>query len=72
MPVMTRQFVARSPGCRPQGATGKKYLKDRWMLRLKDTATICSCWMGSNYLCDRSGYKRDTAQILREQSKDKD
>ncbi len=51
----------------------EEYLKDRWMLRLKDTATICSCWMGSNYLCDRSeGYKRATARILREQSEDKD
>lgn len=40
------------------------------MLKQKDTATPCSCWMCRNYLYDRREYKRDTARILREQSED--
>lgn len=48
----------------------KEYRKERWMLKLKDTATPCSCWMCRNYLYDRREYKRDTARILREQSED--
>lgn len=48
----------------------KEYRTVKWMLKLKDTATICSCWMCSNYLYDRLAYKRDTARIMREQSED--
>ena len=48
----------------------KEYRKVRWMLKLKDSATLCSCWMCRNYLYDRCEYKRETALILREQSTD--
>ena len=48
----------------------KEYKKVGWMLKLKDTATLCSCWMCSNYLYDRCDYKRETRRILREQSEE--
>lgn len=48
----------------------KEYRTVKWMLKLQDTATICSCWMCRNYLYDRLAYKRDTARIMREQSED--
>lgn len=48
----------------------KEYRKEHWMLKLKDTATICSCWMCRNYLYDRLTHKRDTARIIREQTDD--
>lgn len=41
---------------------------EHWMLKLKDTATLCSCWMCRNYLYHRGKFKRDTVRILREQS----
>ncbi|MCM1178406.1 MAG: hypothetical protein NC308_07430 [Clostridium sp.] len=48
----------------------KEYRKEKWMLKLKDTATICSCWMCRNYLYDRREYRRYTFRILREQTED--
>ncbi len=44
----------------------KEYRKVRWMLKLKDTATICSCWMCRNYLYNRRENKIETLRILRE------
>ncbi len=44
--------------------------RERWMLKLKDTATVCSCWMCRNYLYDRPAYRRDAARLLRDQLAD--
>lgn len=48
----------------------KEYRKEHWMLQLKDTATVCSCWMCRNYLYDRTAHKRETAMLLQEQIQD--
>ncbi len=41
--------------------------REHWMLKIKDTATVCSCWMCRNYLYDRPAYRRDTARLLPDQ-----
>ncbi len=48
----------------------KEYRKVRWMLKLKDTSTICSCWMCRNYLYNRREYKLETRRILKEWSEE--
>ncbi len=48
----------------------KEYRKVGWMLKLKDTATICSCWMCRNYLYNRREYKRETRRILKDCSEE--
>ncbi len=45
----------------------KEYRKVHWMMKLKDTATICSCWMCRNYLYDRKEFKLETRRLLAEQ-----
>ncbi len=49
----------------------KEYRKVRWVLKLKDTATICSCWMCRNYLYNRRENKIETQRILREWEEEK-
>lgn len=48
----------------------KEYRSVKWMLKLKDTATLCSCPMCCNYRYRRSEYRRATALIVREQLAD--
>ncbi len=48
----------------------KEYRKVDWMLKLKDTATICSCWMCRNYLYNRREYKLETRRMLNEWSEE--
>lgn len=64
------RVINSETGLRQETRDWKVLKKEHWMLKLKDTATICSCWMCRNYLYDRQEYKRTTARILREQTED--
>ncbi len=48
----------------------KEYRKVGWILKLKDTATLCSCWMCRNYLYNRRAHKLETRRILKEWSEE--
>lgn len=42
---MGNQIVDAETHQRRNPRDWKEYRKEHWMLKLKDTATICSCWM---------------------------